>query len=220
MHAWNGRGYSGAISPDQARTNVRVHLAGTFDGETLALFVNGKLLSTTPLNGVFNPSGFPLTIGASPSPRETGIDYAFAGLIDAVRVSKTVRYTEDFEPPASFKADDDTLAVYRFDEGEGQTLHDSSGNEHHGEIRGANWVSDSAIRHRAALGLSKHGGAAVSVLTKALSHKHPDVRFEAVTALGLIGSEAKSASSALQQLTGDTDQRISTAAEQALTRIE
>jgi hypothetical protein len=38
----------------------------------------------------------------------------------------------------TFVADDDTLALYRFDEGD--ILHDSSGNGHDGRIIGAKWV--------------------------------------------------------------------------------
>jgi len=220
MHAWNGRDYDIAGRTIAATRFLRVHLAGTFDGQTLKLFVNGKHRQTTKLNGKFSGSGYPMTIGASPSPLEAGIDFAFAGVIDGGRVSKTVRYTEDFEPPTTLNADDDTLAVYRFDEGRGSTLTDSSGNKHHGEIRGAKWVSDIAIRHRAALGLAEFRYHAVDVLTEALKHKSPDVRLEAATALGMIGEDAQSAVSALKQLAGDKDQRVTAAADQALTKIE
>lgn len=84
---------------------LRVHLAGTFDGKTLQMFVNGKLTDTRQLTGSFTGSGFPMTIAASPSPNENGIDFAFAGLIDQVRISKTVRYSANFEVPAVFDAD-------------------------------------------------------------------------------------------------------------------
>ncbi len=193
MHAFIGDRYATARSVGAANRFLRVHLAGTFDGETLQLFVNGKLLQTTKLNGKFKGSVLPMTIGASPSPRASGINYAFAGVIDQARISKSVRYTRDFEPPARFEADASTLAVFHFDEGQGQTLGDSSGHNHHGEIRGAKWVSDSAIRHRAALGLAEFGRQAVGVLTEALKHRNPDVRMEAATALRIIGKDATSA---------------------------
>jgi hypothetical protein len=51
-----------------------------------------------------------------------------------------VRYADDFIPPARFKLDDDTLALYHFDEGQGDVLNDSSVNKHHGRIVGAKWV--------------------------------------------------------------------------------
>ena len=64
----------------------------------------------------------------------------FTGTIDEVRISTSARYTEDFTPVDRFEADADTLALYHFDEGEGDVLTDSSGNGHHGKIVGAQWV--------------------------------------------------------------------------------
>ena len=34
----------------------------------------------------------------------------------------------------------DTLALYHFDEGSGEELEDSSGNNHHGKVVNAKWV--------------------------------------------------------------------------------
>lgn len=220
MHAWNGTNYNAAVSADKAVTNVRVHIAGTFDGQKLAVFVNGKLLKESPLKGNFVPSGFPLTIGASPSPGEAGLDYAFAGLIDAVRISSTVRYTKSFEPPVTLTSDDESLAVYLFDEARGETLNDSSGNRHHGAVRGATWVSSSAIRHRAGLGLVKFGRHSVGVLTKALMHQEAAVRIEAALALGMIGKDATPAIPALKKLAADKHREAAEAARQAVARIE
>ena len=220
MHAWNGTGYASARSNAPATPFLRIHLAGTFDGETLQLFVDGTLLKTTRLNGKFGGSGLPMTIGASPSPREIGINYAFAGVIDQVRISNNVRYTKDFKVPARFDADAATLAVYRFDEGVGQTLSDSSGNKHHGEIRGAKWVTPRAIRHRAALGLAEFGRHAVGVLTAALEHQDPGIRVEAATALGMIGKDAKPAVAALKLAAADEDQRVRKTASKAIDQIE
>ncbi len=56
-----------------------------------------------------------------------------------------MRYTESFTPEARFEVDEHTLALYHFDEGQGETLIDSSGNEHHGTIYGATWVKEVAL---------------------------------------------------------------------------
>ena len=56
------------------------------------------------------------------------------GLIDEVRISKVARYDKDFTPAKRFEPDADTLALYHFDEGQGDVLKDSSGNGHHGKI--------------------------------------------------------------------------------------
>ena len=58
----------------------------------------------------------------------------------AARISSIARYAGDFTPRMRFEPDKDTLALYHFDEGEGDELQDSSGNGHHGTIVGAKWV--------------------------------------------------------------------------------
>jgi len=71
------------------------------------------------------------------------------GTIDEVRVSSVARYDEDFEPPRTderFQRDEHTLALYHLDEGQGNLVHDSSGNGHHGRIVGANWIRHDRTR--------------------------------------------------------------------------
>lgn len=56
----------------------------------------------------------------------------FAGQLDDVHISRIVRYTGNFTPPsAPLTADANTLALYLFDEGSGQTTSDASGNGRH-----------------------------------------------------------------------------------------
>jgi hypothetical protein len=107
----------------------RVHLALVRDGTDYCLYVDG--ISTG--NQTFTPE-----LVTSPKPFLIGA--GFAGTIHAVRISKNARYTGMFTPPEALADDDATLAVYRFDEGTGTTLHDSSGNGHHGTIFDATWV--------------------------------------------------------------------------------
>jgi hypothetical protein len=64
----------------------------------------------------------------------------FHGTIDEVRLSAVARYTQDFKPKDPLDLDQHTAALYHFDEGRGEVLHDSSGNNHHGKIIGAKWV--------------------------------------------------------------------------------
>ncbi|MCA9122000.1 MAG: hypothetical protein H6822_11995 [Planctomycetaceae bacterium] len=85
-------------------------------------------------------------IGAHPyerlgaDPPEKGVAWHFCGQIDEVRVSTGARYHEDFKPEKRFDPDDETLALYHFDEGEGGQLTDSSGHGHHGKIFSGRWV--------------------------------------------------------------------------------
>ncbi len=64
----------------------------------------------------------------------------FEGRIDQVRISKVARYTDNFAPVTSVASDDQTLALYNFDEGGGEVLKDASGNGQDGKIVGAKWV--------------------------------------------------------------------------------
>ena len=51
------------------------------------------------------------------------------------------------------KPDDDTLALYHCDEGQGDVLTDSSGNGHHARLNGATWtpIAGSATPQRSSL---------------------------------------------------------------------
>jgi hypothetical protein len=119
----------------------RVHLAGVFsERNQVTLFVDGVAsapVDVATLTTTERISGM-LRIGLA---MQSGARTPFAGIVDQVRISNTARYTTNFKPPTEFATDVATLALYRFDEGTGNTLHDSSGKNHHGKITGAKWVS-------------------------------------------------------------------------------
>lgn len=125
------------------------HLAATWDGQHTELFVNGKRIAAQPQDYKLAPTSGGLYIGGvlrerlPEAEREAG--RFFAGVVDEVHISKGVRYRDDYEPAARHEPDANTLALYHFDEGEGSVLKDSSGNGHHGTIRGATWVRESRV---------------------------------------------------------------------------
>jgi hypothetical protein len=63
-------------------TNQWTHLAGTYDGTALSIYVNGVPVSSVGLNGALVPSTSPLNIGRDPS----NIGRLFHGLIDEVSI--------------------------------------------------------------------------------------------------------------------------------------
>jgi hypothetical protein len=119
-----------AESADLIVPGKLVHLAAVRDGGALSLYVDGKKVGSALFPKDQKPSadlGFTIAKG-------------FDGEIEQIRVSKSRRYDRAFVPAAVLEADADTVALYRFDEGQGDKLTDSSGNGHHGKIVGAKWV--------------------------------------------------------------------------------
>lgn len=120
------------LGPAPVVANRRVHLAGVYDGMSLHFFVDGKLIESKKRN---------LAKAVAEGEASFFIGNGFEGVIEEVRVSKTVRYTKDFTPQKRFAPDGDTLALYHCDVGTSDVLTDSTGNGHHGKIVGAKWVS-------------------------------------------------------------------------------
>ncbi|MFO1041723.1 MAG: SUMF1/EgtB/PvdO family nonheme iron enzyme [Planctomycetaceae bacterium] len=123
---------------DAVKAGKRTYLAGVSTGKELRFFVDGQLSGTIPLVGDLSRSASQCYLGSlsvnldSFSPLD--------GLIDEVRISNVARYNENFKPASQFESDSSTLALYRFDEGAGDVLKDSSGNNRHGKILGAKWI--------------------------------------------------------------------------------
>jgi len=123
----------------------RVHLAGVWDGTKPRLYINGAPQQHFPHEYTREAEVIRtgLRIGANVRPNNGKPYMFFEGIIDEVRISNVARYDKDFEPPKPgerFEPDEHTLALYHFDEGQGEIAHDSSPNKHHGKIIGAKWV--------------------------------------------------------------------------------
>jgi glucose/arabinose dehydrogenase len=121
--------------------NVWHHVAATRNATTgqIRLFVDGQpdgAIGSGPTGDVSYRDGratsFPnsdpfLVIGAEK--RDAGAQFpSYHGWIDEVRVSRVVRYTASFtRPSAPFVSDANTVALYHFDEGNGNVITDASG---------------------------------------------------------------------------------------------
>lgn len=143
--AWGAsRGNTGATACGQARVldGAWHHVAVTrraVDGR-LQIWVDGALDADVPSSSATGdisyrigrhtswPSSDPyLVLGAEK--HDAGPDYpSFAGWIDDVRISTTIRYSAPFTRPTSpHAADAATAALYRFDESGGSTAIDTVG---------------------------------------------------------------------------------------------
>jgi hypothetical protein len=95
------------------------HIAFTYDGSMMRLFINGVLKGSTPASGtIFQKASEDLVLG----PRlagfmESTFDYYMAkGWVDSIRFSSTARYTANFTPPTTkFAKDGNTFFLLNFD---------------------------------------------------------------------------------------------------------
>jgi len=101
-----------------------VHLAMTYDGETVRLWLDGKPAGERA-HPRYRRSKAPLWIGADPG--RTGPGSHLEGAVDEVRLSDVVHYTEAFEPAAVHAPDRHTVVLYHFDTDTGESFEDASG---------------------------------------------------------------------------------------------
>ena len=130
-----GQGWEWLSSGGEVLEGEWSHIAVTWDGEIVNTFVNGEFMQEFDLFGdEINDSPDTLKVGR----RTRGDDThsIFTGLIDEVRISNIVRYTEDgYElPTAAFMPDENTMALYHFDSESGGVVKDESDNGNDGEL--------------------------------------------------------------------------------------
>jgi hypothetical protein len=106
------------------------HAAFTWDGTTAILWLDGKKQGTVALAD-FPDSKDSIKLGYLSESFES-----LDGTLDEVRISKVVRYTEDFTPAAILNTDEKTVAYWKISEGSGLIVNDLSGNGHKGELSG------------------------------------------------------------------------------------
>jgi serine/threonine protein kinase len=123
-----GKDREGNLHSTRTARAERTHLACVCEGQNHRFYMDGKLGKNSEWDAPRRADG-----NFEFGPR-------FVGIIDEIRISKVARYKENFTPITRYEPDADTLALYHFDEGSGDLLKDSSGNNHHGQITGAKWV--------------------------------------------------------------------------------
>ena len=97
--------------------NEWIHVASSFDGDFMRLFIDGKLVAEEVVNARPAQLGYQnIAIGGNNCC--SGYYEVFNGLIDEVRISSATRYQDSFIPPSEpFKPDAATLLLVPFDEG-------------------------------------------------------------------------------------------------------
>lgn len=118
------------------QSNKEYHLAGVWDGEEARLYVNGELVGRAAGEGPRRRNELPLVIGGDVDAEGTPTRL-FSGEINDVRLSNIARYQGDqFEMPARFTADAETVALLEFGISYGRLHPDESRNKAHGSASG------------------------------------------------------------------------------------
>ena len=132
-----------ADGPRAGPVNRWSHLAVTFDGRRLWLYVNGTHVSSRAVTGSILRTNDPLWIGGNHPYGEY-----FQGLIDEVRIYDRVLTPSEVRAEMSTPvASSETslgaglVGAYAFDKGSGSLAADASGNGNTGAIIGAHWTS-------------------------------------------------------------------------------
>jgi len=119
--------------------NHWVHLVATFDANAananLKLYINGELNISYDLTTSLTITTGPLLIGKRPGWDDGLFRGEMAGLAIWRRALSAWQIRQVVSSPIN-RLDDDLVAYWQMDEGEGSTLLDSSRNQHHGSFQG------------------------------------------------------------------------------------
>ena len=115
--------------------NTWKHVAATFDGYSYKMYYDGTLLATTVMPAQPRASTAVFSCGAELSGLEG--PFGFGGttpyfdlsgaMIDEIKISNNVRYNGSFIPQKTLGSDANTIAYWRFNEGQGLTVADPVG---------------------------------------------------------------------------------------------
>jgi hypothetical protein len=128
--------------------NEVFHFACVYDRDNLRMvvFINGEEVGVLEVPDEIPTSWSTVGMGAyAPNPGQN--DEWYDGLIDNIRISEGVRYTESFAPMKILEVDTQTLALWNLEESSGDIVFDSSGNGHDGVIQGASWFNYRNLVH-------------------------------------------------------------------------
>ena len=151
--------FESVVASKAIEANVWSHLAFTYDGAHMRLYVDGELVASKAQSEGPPWGEGDLMIGCNPNYPEH-----FEGLIDEVRIYNRALGAGEVAADigAGLQAPSRLpIAAYSFDAGEGAALEDVTGNEHDGEIEGASWFDNG--RFGKALSFDGEEGECVTV---------------------------------------------------------
>ena len=116
----------------QLPLNTWSHVAATYDGSNLRLYMNGTLVGTRAISGQVTATANPLRIGGN-----TIWGEYFAGRIDEVRIYNRPLAATEISRDMNAAIVSGLVAAYGFEEASGATATDTSGKANNGTVAGA-----------------------------------------------------------------------------------
>jgi hypothetical protein len=130
-----GDQYASAAAQDPLPLGEWSHVAGVFDGQSVALFINGTLAARAPAAGARQRNDLPLYLGADPDDKGNPTR-ALDGWVDEVRLSTGARYTDAFTPNRRHEPDASTVLLFHLDRLVGDLVPDRGAAKAHGRLTG------------------------------------------------------------------------------------
>lgn len=144
VFSWHDGSWHDAIGTSQVGTSAWKHVAVTYNGATMTMYIDGKADGTPACNISTSGSGFNNTIGTS---FNTAGAYYFDGMIDEVRMYNRALSAAEVAKlygsgSAKFKTPDNRglVGYWSFNEGTSTKAMDYSGKGNTGTITNATWV--------------------------------------------------------------------------------
>lgn len=127
-------------------TDTWTHVAGTFDGSTIKIIINGVEAGSANYTGTILPSPSDVKIGGH-------VDHTFNnrqwdGAIDEVRIWDTAKTAAEIAANMEMSLlgnEDNLLGYWTMNEGEGIVANDATANANHGDFYSATWVEGAPI---------------------------------------------------------------------------
>ncbi len=138
----NNTNWNQATSSVGVTYDTWTHVAGTYDGSNIRVYINGTLRGTTAYSNGIIDSGNPLTLGS----RGTG-NY-LTGSLDEVRIWNVVRSETQINDNKDIEltgSESGLVAYYKMNDGSGSTLTDNSTNSNTGTLMGDTYWGDDSL---------------------------------------------------------------------------
>ena len=130
--------------PNVMPLNQWVHLAATYDGSLMSVYVDGNFIAQQNYSGSINRPNTIIHIGAETN----GLEQFWDGIIDEVRIwnlARTQQEIQEFMHKPLTGTEQGLFSYWQFDEGDGNITYDRSVNGNHGTLMGGvEWTTNAA----------------------------------------------------------------------------